>query len=325
MDLTSEKKQTNKQKNTGSNEKKTRKLQRKRCSFAGELTIWRYGHELERAPTSLVCCMYTICFIFLFSQLNKDRSPWNPLDMSSSLQLSSTKGYTRAELLGENMLPLCPPSPCTRAPNRALGMCCNLAECQTAPLDWAFLEFSGVRPVREEARAPEGVDDIMREHGILLLRDSFHNNVDSSLLNQIDRVIRPHLLAVFQDYFHLLLIRFCLYMHISTHRERRPRGVSVGGHAPGLKGLRPIKSFLLLHFPSVSSGAWRWAGQPPQHSHLIFTIQMSADSLERTASSFSLANEDDWPVYYIKEQFITGKWCIHGGSTEKESRLRKRK
>lgn len=91
--------------------------------------------------------------------------------------------------------------------NGALGMCCNLVECQIALLDWALSEFSGDRPVRDETSTPKGANDIIRERDVLMLGIIFHN--DSSLLSRIERVTRPQLPPVFQyAYCHLLLITF---------------------------------------------------------------------------------------------------------------------
>lgn len=148
--------------------------------------------------------MYTICFLFLFSLPGEDRSPWDPLDMSTCLRRCPQQRLTHRPSCWERICYLSAPLSCTRVTNRALGMCCNLAECQIA------LEFSGDRPVREETGTSEGGNDIIMEHVILLRGIIFHNNVDNSLLNQINRVIWLQLLAVFQYvYFHLLFIRFC--------------------------------------------------------------------------------------------------------------------
>ena len=62
----------------------------------------------------------------------------------------------------------------------------------------------------------KGGNDIIREG--VHLPGIICNNVDSSLPNQIDRVIRPELLAMFEFvYGNLLLIRF-LDAHTYTHK-----------------------------------------------------------------------------------------------------------
>lgn len=112
-------------------------------------------------PTSLVCCMHSI--IFLFSQPDEDGSPWDPLDKYSSLQLRVTH---RPSCL-ERICYLSALPPVHPGLKQSFGGCCIPVECQIALLNWAFLKLSGDRPVRDETIAPKG-QNVRREHVILL-------------------------------------------------------------------------------------------------------------------------------------------------------------
>lgn len=95
-----------------------------------------------------VCTLYALFFCFLLH--DEDRSPWDPLAMSTSLQHCPRQRVTHRPSCWERICYLSTPLLRIWAPNRALGMCCNLTECQIALLDWAFLVFSGDCSVLDE-------------------------------------------------------------------------------------------------------------------------------------------------------------------------------
>lgn len=65
-------------------------------------------------------------------------------------------------------------------------MCCNLAECQAAPVKLSVLwVFCSDRPVGDGLRAPKG-KAVISKHAILSPGIISHGNVDSSALNQMD-------------------------------------------------------------------------------------------------------------------------------------------
>lgn len=196
---------------------------------------------------------YAVCtLVFSFSSARGGRVTLrSPRYVQQPAALSSTNRNTQAELLGENMLPLRPPArPPPRpppAPNRALGTRCNLTECQTALLDWAFLEFSRDRSVRDE-QAHRGWEWHHNGNVLFFCEGLFFlNKVDGSLSNQIDcryRTTTPGCAPV------CLLtpsVNYVLLVH-----EHKYTHTLVGGHVPELKRLNPLKKkSLSLHFLSM--------------------------------------------------------------------------
>lgn len=140
--------------------KKKKKKATKRCSFSGELTTWSCSpsderaamlkHELERSPP----LWYAVCTLLFFCSLCLTRTGHPEIPQISTA--ASSAGLHTGQAAGREYATSLPSLLCARASNRALGMCCNLVECQIALLNWAFLEFSGDRPVGDETRAPKG-------------------------------------------------------------------------------------------------------------------------------------------------------------------------
>lgn len=169
--------------------------------------------------------------------------------MSSSLQRCPRQTVTRRPSCWERICYLSarPPARPPPAPNRALGTRCNLTECQTALLDWAFLEFSRDRSVRDE-QAHRGWEWHHNGNVLFFCEGLFFlNKVDGSLSYQIDcryRTTTPGCAPV------CLLtpsVNYVLLVH-----EHKYTHTLVGGHVPELKRLNPLKKkSLSLHFLSM--------------------------------------------------------------------------
>lgn len=189
-------------------------------------------HELERSPPF----WYAVCTLLFSCSLCLTRTGHPEIPWISTAAASA--GLHTGQAAGREYATSLPSLLCTRASNRALGMCCNHIECQIALLNWAFLEFSGDRPVREETHAPKGENVtsgtcycFTRETPLIKIMKSKRESVlvSESLWNQIGE-------ATTTGYsFSLSISTFSLLFATITH-NRQPIRVKVGEHVPGCKG-----------------------------------------------------------------------------------------
>lgn len=123
-----------------------KKIDTKRCSFSGELTTWSCSplneqaavlkHELEISPP----LWYAVCTLLFCCSLSLTRTGHPEIPSISTA--ASSSGLHTGQAAWREYATFLPSLLCMRASSRALGMCCNLVECQIALLNWAFLKLS---------------------------------------------------------------------------------------------------------------------------------------------------------------------------------------